>query len=153
MTEFKPHHGRLADWHKVSSFSDKGTGFCISARALDHPEFKGRLILTSYVISYDEKTGEIETRNSRYTLVDKDMLLEEKQAIEIVALSAVIDRKRNEVKAALEVLLTMLPDSVLVDAEDAIKGCWRDDKNWQFKEEIAEALDNQARYRGEFSKR
>jgi hypothetical protein len=61
--------------------------------------------------------------------------------------------KRNEAKAALEVLLTMLNDENLALVDENVRSCWRDDSDWQFKEEIAEALDNQCRHRGKASKR
>lgn len=64
----KPHHGRIAGWHK--SACDGGLGYVIVGEFLDHPMFRGPMCHTSAVISHDETTGEIETRNSRYTLVE-----------------------------------------------------------------------------------
>lgn len=67
MTE-KPHKGSIKNWFKYDS--DKGLGYLIRGEFVDHPAFAGLPDgHTSYVISHDEKTGEIETRNSRYTLV------------------------------------------------------------------------------------
>ena len=62
----KPHKGKIVDWVKVP-VGDRGE--VVFGRAIDHPEFAGHSIRTSFVVSHDEATGEIETRNSRYTLV------------------------------------------------------------------------------------
>lgn len=61
----KPHKGKIKHWTKVSY----SHGDIVYGRAVDHPQFAGTDIHTSYVLSHDEATGEIETRNSRYTLV------------------------------------------------------------------------------------
>jgi hypothetical protein len=62
----KPHKGRIALWYK----QDCGTeGYLVCGVFLDHPQFMGEHGHTSLVLSHDEATGEIETRNSRYTLV------------------------------------------------------------------------------------
>ena len=61
----KPHHGRIENWFKF--------GGMVWGRALDHPRFAGQDIRTSTVLKHDEETGEIETRNSRYTLVGKEL--------------------------------------------------------------------------------
>jgi len=52
----------------------------------------------------------------------------------------------------LETLLTMFNDEQLLEAESKFKACIKDDpKGWHLadRELIAEAFDNQARYRGE----
>ena len=65
----KPHYGRIQDWRKVEC-TRKGLGYIVVGHFLDHPEFAGcKNAHTSYVIKHDEESGEIETRNSRYTLV------------------------------------------------------------------------------------
>lgn len=61
----KPHKGRIEHWTKVSY----SNGDIVCGRALDHPAFAGHNIHTSYVLKHDKATGEIETRNSRYTLI------------------------------------------------------------------------------------
>lgn len=66
MTE-KPHKGRIKDWFKYEC--DAKGGYIIRGRFVDHPEFAGLAGHTSLVLSHDEATGEIETRNSRYTLI------------------------------------------------------------------------------------
>jgi hypothetical protein len=64
----KPHMGRIQNWRRVDDAG--GLGYVIVGRMLDHERFKGSYNAhTSYVVKHDEKTGEIETRNSRYTLV------------------------------------------------------------------------------------
>lgn len=68
MTE-KPHKGSIKDWSKLRC-TDKGLGYIILGEFVDHPEFAGAKDgHTSYVVAHDEATGEIETRNSRYTLI------------------------------------------------------------------------------------
>ncbi len=61
MSEEKPHKGRITDWIIAG-------GRCFG-RSESHPQFAGMDIRTSTVLKHDEETGEIETRNSRYTLV------------------------------------------------------------------------------------
>lgn len=68
----KPHKGQIEEWHKEPCTG--GLGFLIVGRFLDHPERLMALDLgghghTSFVVAHDKKTGEIETKNSRYTLV------------------------------------------------------------------------------------
>lgn len=63
----KPHHGRIENWYKAHGK--------IFGRALDHFRFAGQDIHTSRLIRHDEETGEIETENSRYTLVEKGVEL------------------------------------------------------------------------------
>jgi len=65
----KPHKGRIDRWTKLTF----PLGTIVFGRALEHPAFAGSEIRTSYVVSHDEATGEIETRNSRYTLVGKEL--------------------------------------------------------------------------------
>lgn len=63
----KPHHGRITDWREERC-SD-GLGYFIRGRIWDNPNVPaGKITHTSYVVKHDEKTGEIETRNSRYVL-------------------------------------------------------------------------------------
>lgn len=63
----KPHHGRIKGWSKEPCNS--GLGYRIVGEFLDHPHFRGPRCHTSYVIAHNSETGEIETANSRYTLV------------------------------------------------------------------------------------
>ena len=62
----KPHKGKLSDWFKVPC--DDGIGFRISG-LLEAPGCGLQMGHTSFVLAHDEATGEIETYNSRYTLV------------------------------------------------------------------------------------
>jgi hypothetical protein len=65
MTE-KPHKGRIEQWEKQTAADDKTIVWGVFA---NHPEFGENVFgHTSYIVSHDEATGEIETRNSRYTL-------------------------------------------------------------------------------------
>lgn len=66
MNNSKPHKGRISGWHKHYTYG----GYIIRGRFVDHPEFAGYSGHTSLVLSHNEETGEVETRNSRYTLVD-----------------------------------------------------------------------------------
>lgn len=58
----KPHKGTISDWRFGPSWGDDDT-VLVHGTAVDHPEFAGEPIHTSYVVKI-----EIETRNSRYTL-------------------------------------------------------------------------------------
>ena len=68
----KPHHGRIANWYKFELMTkEKGTkNYVLIGHFLDHPTLGKNEALshTSAVLKYDEATGEIETRNSRYKL-------------------------------------------------------------------------------------
>lgn len=73
----KPHKGRIANWVKFTVDPSYGLGYVIIGDWLDDPRpikpttptGRGMELMTSYVVAHDEATGEIETRNSRYTLV------------------------------------------------------------------------------------
>lgn len=71
MTIEKPHKGRIENWYKAETHPDYGLGYYIRGRFVDHPQFAGETGHTSYIVAHDKDTGEIETRNSRYTLVGK----------------------------------------------------------------------------------
>lgn len=60
----KPHYGKLDAWNKRK----EGAIHFFTGMFVDHPRFAGKYGHTSYMVSHDEDTGEIETRNSRYTL-------------------------------------------------------------------------------------
>lgn len=66
MTE-KPHNGALKDWYKYET--DSKGGYIIRGTFVGHPYFDGEPGHTSLVLSHNEETGDIETRNSRYTLI------------------------------------------------------------------------------------
>lgn len=63
----KPHKGRIEKWFKLPCSS--GLGYFIVGTFLDHPQIAGKETNTSWVEKHDLATGEIETRNSRYTLL------------------------------------------------------------------------------------
>lgn len=72
----KPHKGSISDWQKVmipfEHYYDGeavGLGYFIVGRFVTHPDFAGRRGHTSYIVAHDAMPGEVETRNSRYTLV------------------------------------------------------------------------------------
>lgn len=60
----KPHKGTIHNWYKVSC--REGLGYVICGDSLDHPEFGGGWMHTSWVVKHEG--SKIETRNSRYTL-------------------------------------------------------------------------------------
>lgn len=64
----KPHYGRIENWQEEAC-GKHGLGYLIVGRFLDHPAYALQKGHTSYVVKHDKATGEIETRNSRYTLV------------------------------------------------------------------------------------
>ena len=68
MNTEKPHLGRTKNWSKRPCGS--GLGYLITGEFLDHPHMRGPHCRTSFVVTHDEKTGEVETANSRYRLVD-----------------------------------------------------------------------------------
>lgn len=64
----KPDMGRIQNWRRVDACG--GLGYVIVGRFLDHTRLIGCANAhTTYVVKHDEKTGAVETRNSRYTLV------------------------------------------------------------------------------------
>lgn len=76
----KPHNGQIANWlrayrnsmvHRVDETSEYGVnkGYDIIGLFIDHPDFGTAMGRTSLVLTHDEDTGEIETLNSRYTLL------------------------------------------------------------------------------------
>lgn len=67
----KPHFGRIKDWGEDPLPSLGPRAYRIVGHFLDHPYFRGPDIHTSVVVSHDRATGEIETNNSRYTLVNE----------------------------------------------------------------------------------
>jgi hypothetical protein len=64
----KPHKGTITDWWKCPCDRPNTLGYCIAGTFKDHPQFAGYDGYTSWVVKHDEATGEVETRNSRYTL-------------------------------------------------------------------------------------
>jgi hypothetical protein len=66
LIEEKPHRGGMSEWR----FLELGPGRrIVVGRFVDHYLYGGLRGHTSLVERYDESTGEVETRNSRYTLV------------------------------------------------------------------------------------
>lgn len=67
----KPYKGEIISWTKMSieTPNPPGLGYFIIGRFVNHPEFGMERGYTSYVVKHDAVTGEIETKNSRYTLV------------------------------------------------------------------------------------
>jgi hypothetical protein len=67
----KPHKGIIKNWskHELKGPEEKGLGYLIVGTCVNHPRFGySKFFHTSYVVEHNEETGEIETRNSRYTL-------------------------------------------------------------------------------------
>jgi hypothetical protein len=62
--ENKPHMGRITRWKIINWYADR---YVVIGMMLDHPVLAGRMAHTSYIVSRDG--CEIETHNSRYTLV------------------------------------------------------------------------------------
>lgn len=63
----KPHKGRIEKW--VRQETNIPARSVVWGHFHGHPDFpEGSFGHTSYIVSHDEATGEIETRNSRYTL-------------------------------------------------------------------------------------
>lgn len=63
----KPHKGRIQNWCKLPC--EKGLGYLIEGEFLEHPDGggPGKIGNTSFVVKHEGV--EIETKNSRYTLV------------------------------------------------------------------------------------
>jgi hypothetical protein len=61
----KPHLGSIRDW-TIREYGDNKMAW---GTFVDHPDFAGHYGHTSYIVKHDKDTGEIETSNSRYTLV------------------------------------------------------------------------------------
>jgi hypothetical protein len=62
----KPHRGAIKNWHREYR---TGLGYVIIGEFVANA---GQRKSTSYVLKHDEATGEIETRNSRYTLLGQE---------------------------------------------------------------------------------
>ncbi len=67
---YKPHKGHIKNWFKETwGCEGYGLGYMIRGEFVDHPEFAGaKNGHTSYVVAHDD-LGNVETRNSRYTLI------------------------------------------------------------------------------------
>lgn len=71
----KPHMGHIRNWFK-SPADGHGLGYIIRGEFVDHPEFAGcKDGHTSYVVAHDD-LGNIETKNSRYTLKGPERVFE-----------------------------------------------------------------------------
>ncbi|MHC2284474.1 hypothetical protein [Bradyrhizobium barranii] len=68
----KPHKGAINNWKRY----EHGDKVFIWGEFVDHPRFAGFYGNTSYIVSHAEATGEIETLNSRYTLVGPELTRE-----------------------------------------------------------------------------
>lgn len=66
LDQSKPHLGRI-DFQAEWPTPGLGLGYRVCGRFLDHPRFGGETGMTSYVVAREGE--EIETRNSRYTVV------------------------------------------------------------------------------------
>lgn len=64
----KPHLGAIENWGKAECKS--GLGYYIVGLFVNHPQFEGSVGHTSYIIAHEG--DEIETRNSRYTLIGEE---------------------------------------------------------------------------------
>ncbi len=90
-TDCKPFKGHIDQWWKdygnpPEKYASFGLGYIIRGRSIDHPEYGGMggvladtWFHTSYVVAHNEETGEIETRNSKYTLVGPSIGKEQQQ--------------------------------------------------------------------------
>jgi len=69
----KPHRGRIEWWSKRPC--EGGLGYRILGHFREHPNFSPYIwAWSSFVVKHDEASGEIETANSRYTLVGAEEL-------------------------------------------------------------------------------
>lgn len=60
----KPRMGTIENWRLV----DHGSCFIIVGYSVDHPQFAGGIMHTSWLINFDFEKMEVETRNSIYKL-------------------------------------------------------------------------------------
>ncbi len=67
----KPHRGSLGRWRRMEC--ENGLGYYIVGIFIGHPSFTGEYGHTSYVVAHEG--DEIETRNSRYTLVGEEHVI------------------------------------------------------------------------------
>lgn len=77
MDDTKPHKGKIEGWYKYEINprpvkGQKHLGYLIMGTFQDHPDFGKLYTNTSAVVKHDTVTGEIETVNSRYTLIGKE---------------------------------------------------------------------------------
>lgn len=80
----KPHRGRIVNWTASKIAGPFGSRLAvIVGQTPDHPDAPvGHTfpIITSAVILHDDRSGEIETVNSRYTLVGPDVFSKQGRA-------------------------------------------------------------------------
>lgn len=62
----KPFKGTIDDWYMVPCPPKYGLGYYVKGISIDHPEFAGQHMFTSYVVAHEG--NQIETRNSIYLL-------------------------------------------------------------------------------------
>lgn len=84
----KPHKGTITKWVKIPHPTHR-TLFTIAG------EHGGEDVLTSTVVKHDHLTGEIETLNSRYTLVPANHILAEEGILKTASIEGVIKYERN----------------------------------------------------------
>jgi len=75
----KPYNGEIHSWQKIPFDTkkyteiykeDAGLGYVITGHVLHHPHYSWKSPFhTSLVVSFNEETGEVETRNSRYKVI------------------------------------------------------------------------------------
>jgi hypothetical protein len=75
MDTSKPYKGSITDWYVLPCLG--GLGYYVRGTFKGHPEFDGMYGHTSYALSLDRATGELETRNSRYTLIGPESTAED----------------------------------------------------------------------------
>jgi len=73
----KPFKGIIEGWRRVRISRGR---YIIGGWFVDHPEFAGKFGHTSYIVHHNEATGELETRNSRYSLGKEMKEAKEKKA-------------------------------------------------------------------------
>lgn len=69
----KPYKGEIAFWRSKQCIPKIGRGYYIIGHSISHPQFRDGPIRTSEVVEHNFMTGEIETKNSRYTLRSNDI--------------------------------------------------------------------------------
>jgi len=68
----KPYKGSIKDWYVFypsPEWKPQGLGYLIMGTFVDHGQYAGCSGSTSWVVSHDEGSGEVETLNSRYNLI------------------------------------------------------------------------------------
>ena len=148
----KPHRGRIAAWRKTGH--DEATAY--EGVFLDHPNLTGFMSVTSAVVAGPDGGGEIETRNSHYTLIGAETTGETLRTAQHLYDSLPVQQadeglayaitEQSDLSGAVTALMSVV-DRTLADVERTV---WERrvaaallfESNWSTMRELAQRLRN-----------